>query len=105
MPAIIGLWCVAGLVAVAAIAVVAGRWAFGWALIYGASLLISVLGLAAALSHLSMGAPAETLNVGIGLPGIGANFRLDTLSSFFLIVTNLGGAAATVITHVFERDD
>ena len=105
MPAFIGLWCVAGLVAVAAIAVVAGRWAFGWALIYGASLLISVLGLAAALSHLSMGAPAETLNVGIGLPGIGANFRLDTLSSFFLIVTNLGGAAASLYALGYGRHE
>ena len=105
MPAFIGLWCVAGLVAVAAIAVVAGRWAFGWALIYGASLLISVVGLVAALWHLSTGAPAETLTIGIGLPGIGANFRLDALSSYFLIVANLGGAAASLYALGYGRHE
>ena len=32
----------------------------------------------------------------IGLPWLGAHFRLDALASFFLVVVNLGGAAASL---------
>src|SRR4029079_12080348 len=32
----------------------------------------------------------------IGLPWLGAHFRVDPLASFFLIVVNLGGAAASL---------
>ena len=32
----------------------------------------------------------------IGLPWLGAHFRLDALASFFLVIVNLGGAAASL---------
>ena len=32
----------------------------------------------------------------LGLPWIGAHFRIDALSAFFLVVVNLGGAAASL---------
>jgi hypothetical protein len=37
---------------------------------------------------------AESQTLPIGLPWLGAHFRLDALSAFFLVVVNLGGAAA-----------
>ena len=52
MPAFVGLWCVAGLLGIAAVGIVAGRWSWGSNLVYGASLLASLAGLVAALWHL-----------------------------------------------------
>jgi hydrogenase-4 component B len=105
MPAFVGLWCVAGLLAIAAIGIAAGRRSFGNALVYGTSLLASLVGLAAALWHLLSASPPATLTLAIGLPGIGANFRLDALAAFFLIVTNLGGAAASLYAIGYGRHE
>ena len=41
------------------------------------------------------GAPAPTVALPIGLPWLGAHFRMDALAAFFLIVVNLGGAASS----------
>ena len=105
MPAFVGLWCVAGLLAAAVIGVVVGRWSLGWAVVYGASLLASLVGLASASTHLSLALAPETLTLAIGLPGIGANFRLDALAAFFLIVTNLGGAASSLYALGYGRHE
>jgi formate hydrogenlyase subunit 3/multisubunit Na+/H+ antiporter MnhD subunit len=42
------------------------------------------------------GAVADVLVLPMGLPGVGANFRLDALSAFFLLVISVGGAAASL---------
>ena len=41
-------------------------------------------------------ADATDLTLPIGLPWLGAHFRLDALAAFFLVVVNLGGAAASL---------
>ena len=41
-------------------------------------------------------ADATDLTLPVGLPWLGAHFRLDALASFFLVVVNLGGAAASL---------
>ncbi len=105
MAAFVGLCAVAGLLGIAAVALVAGRWSWGSNVVYGASLLVSLTGLCAALWHLVTGAAPETLNLGIGLPGVGANFRLDALASFFLIVANLGGASASLYGLGYGRHE
>jgi len=96
MPAVVGLWCVAGLIAIAVIAVGVGRAGAASRLVYGACLIVSLAALAEALWHLGTGAPPVTLSLPLGLPGIGTHFRLDALSAFFLVVANLGGAAASL---------
>ena len=37
-----------------------------------------------------------TLTLPLGLPWLGAHFRLDALAAFFLVVVNLGGASASL---------
>src|SRR5262245_255029 len=49
--------------------------------------------------------PAPTLVLPIGLPWIGAHFRIDTLSAFFLLVTNLGGAGASLFAIGYGRHE
>jgi formate hydrogenlyase subunit 3/multisubunit Na+/H+ antiporter MnhD subunit len=105
MPAFVGLWCVAGLLAIAAAGIAVGRLSHGWALVYGASFVASLAGLADGLWHLLSGAPPATLTLPFGLPGIGANFRLDALAAFFLVVTNLGGAVASFYALGYGRHE
>jgi hydrogenase-4 component B len=85
---------VAMLLALAALAVAISRSAAGRSVIYGVTLVISLVILAAALGQLlgSAGTPIVTLP--LGLPWLGAHFRMDALSAFFLVVVNLGAAAA-----------
>ena len=47
-------------------------------------------------SQLLGGKIGEALVLPLGLPWIGAHFRVDALSAFFLVVINLGGAAASL---------
>ncbi|HWM47010.1 MAG TPA: hydrogenase 4 subunit B [Xanthobacteraceae bacterium] len=89
------LWCIAGFFAVAGVAVLAGRYRFATPLVYGAAFLVSLVALASALLALTGGEPTA-LRLPLGLPWVGAHFRLDALSAFFLVVINLGGAAASL---------
>ena len=45
---------------------------------------------------LSAGSTASSLRLPLGLPWIGAHFRIDALAAFFLAVVNLGGASASL---------
>jgi formate hydrogenlyase subunit 3/multisubunit Na+/H+ antiporter MnhD subunit len=105
MPVAIGLWCVAALIAVAGVAIAIARINAGSALVYGASLMTSLVALAVGLWQLLAGGEAVTLALPLGLPGIGAHFRLDALAAFFLIVVNLGGAAASLYAIGYGRHD
>ncbi len=96
MLTVVGLWCVAALLTVAVMAIAVGRASFGSALVYGASLAASLVALAGALAHLVAGDAATSVALPVGLPGIGAQFRLDALAAFFLVVANLGGATASL---------
>src|SRR5204863_4319888 len=50
----------------------------------------------AAVSLLSPEALGVTVTLPVGLPWLGAHFRLDALSAFFLVVVNLGAATASL---------
>src|SRR5271166_3847430 len=65
-------------------------------LVYGGALAICAAMLVLALVELLGHANGEALVLPLGLPWIGARFRVDALSAFFLAVVNLGGAAASL---------
>ena len=93
MPALVGLWCVAALLALGVAAIGAARTSVGSILVYGGSLIASLLALAVGLTTLIDGAPVEPLVLPICLPGLGAHFRVDALAAFFLVVaTALAGS-------------
>ncbi len=106
MPVVAALWCVAALLGVALLAVAIGRVSAATRIVYGLSLVLSIAALAAALAHLVAGldsAPALTLP--LGLPWVGARFRLDALAAFFLAVVSLGGAAASLYAMGYGRHE
>ncbi|HUO53414.1 MAG TPA: hydrogenase 4 subunit B, partial [Rhodoblastus sp.] len=53
------------------------------ALIYGGALALCAAIFAGALTNLLAAPPPETLVLPLGLPWLGAHFRLDPLASFF----------------------
>ena len=97
MPVAVVLWGVAALFATAVLAVAIQRTSVGGRLIYLISLAVSIANMSVAgMQLLYEGATAPALHLPVGLPWVGAHFRMDALSAFFLLVTNLGGAGASL---------
>ena len=96
-PVIAALWSVTALISVPLLVLAARQWSAATSLVYGACLAICLAVFAVALAYLLAGdSPASSLWLPIGLPWIGAHFRIDFLSAFFLVIVNLGGAAASL---------
>lgn len=75
-------------------------------IIYGLSLVVSVIALVAAVAGLlRFSGAVESLTLPLGLPWLGAQFRLDALSLFFLVVVNLGGATASLYGLGYGRSE
>ena len=89
------LGCDAALLALSLVAIVVAKSRNGGVFIYGAAFAICSALLAGGGIHLLGRHAPEGLTLPIGLPWIGANFRLDALSAFFVTVVNLGAAAAS----------
>jgi len=96
MSVIMALDGVAALIGIAVLAPVLAHVPSGSRVIYGASLAVSALALTGAVLHLVTGADASALILPIGLPGLGAHFRIDALAAFFLTVVNFGAAVASL---------
>ena len=89
--------CVAGLLGLGILAIVMSRSKRATAVIYSATLAICAVALFGSMYCL-IGGKADTSGVTlpIGLPWLGAHFRLDALAALFLVVVNLGGATASL---------
>jgi formate hydrogenlyase subunit 3/multisubunit Na+/H+ antiporter MnhD subunit len=105
--AILQLWCVAGLLAVSVAAIALSRAKVSTLTIYSATLAICVVALFGPTRSLiaADAANAPSLTLPIGLPWLGAHFRIDALAAFFLLVVNLGGAAASLFGLGYGRHE
>jgi hydrogenase-4 component B len=102
----IALTCVAALLATALLAVLVRRSASAGSLVYVSCLVLSLVIFSIAGTQLLGGAgEAATIRLPIGLPWIGANFRIDSLSAFFLVVIDLGAAAASLYALGYGRHE
>ena len=99
------LLAVATLLVLAALAVAIGHTRAATSIVYGVSLAASLMVLASASVHLLAGAPPAGVALPLGLPWIGAHFRLDALSAFFLAVVDLGAAAASLFALGYGRHE
>ncbi len=107
MPLVIVLWCVAALLGTACLGIAIGPMRNAGAVIYGICLLTSLVALAAALAHLMGGTTAtpQAMTLPLGLPWLGSHLRLDMLAAFFLVVVNLGAAAACLFAIGYGRHE
>ena len=89
--------CAAALLGVALLAVAIARTPKVTSIVYGATLVLCIAAAIVAVAVLTelVAAPAG-LTLPLGLPWIGAHFRVDMLAAFFLAVVNIGGAAASL---------
>src|SRR3974390_1894689 len=97
MPLTVALWCLAGLLGASVVAVSFHRARFASFVIYGACAAFALVLLVGALARL-VGQPDDVARASlpIGLPWIGARFRLDALSSFFLVIVDMAAAAGSL---------
>ena len=91
------LWGVAVLLGAAILGTFLQRTDVASRLVYGLCLVacLTILGTAGSYLLFASDAPQST-QLPIGLPWTGAHFRIDALSAFFLVLVNLGGAAASL---------
>jgi hydrogenase-4 component B len=104
MTLMITLSCAAMLIAVAVVAAFVQR-AVANAFVYGACAAAAVISLLAALYQLLGGAPPESLALPLGIPWLGAHFRVDALSAFFLAIVDLGAVTASVFALGYGRHE
>ena len=96
---------IAGFLVIALAGVALSRRREATPIVYGASLLLSLLVLAATLSDLLLRAAPASIVLPLGLPWIGAHFRLDALAAFFLSVVSLGGATSSLYALGYGRHE
>lgn len=100
------LSCVAAFLATTLLAVYTARARFASPLIYALTSAIALVAFGVAIfSLLGLEGDAEMLTLPIGLPWLGAHFRLDAMSAFFLAVVNFGGAAASFYAIGYGRSE
>lgn len=105
-PVVSLLWCIAALLGTAGLGLAMGRSGLARWVVYSASLAASGVALTIALVHLVANpVVVSTITLPLGLPWIGANFRIDALAAFFLLVINLGGAAASLYGLGYGRHE
>jgi hydrogenase-4 component B len=95
----------AALLASSIVAIPLARRRWGGIFVYSAALAVSLVGLVAALAYFLEREAPETLVLPIGLPWLGAHFRLDALSGFFLALIDLGAVAASVFAIGYGRHE
>lgn len=106
MPAVdFALLIAALLLALGPFAIVIGRSAVARPLIYGASTVLCLGLVAAAVTVLGGGAETSGRVLPIGLPWLGAHWRLDALAAFFLLVVGMGGGAASFYAVGYGRHE
>jgi len=103
--AAIVLVCALLLLLLAVGAVALARSPLANALVYGATLVLALICLGAGIAHLLGGAAPESVALPLGLPWIGAHFRIDALSAFFLAVVDLGAAGASLFALGYGRHE
>lgn len=101
------LWGVAALLGTAVLAIAESRRSdSGTRLIYGLTLGTSAAVLMVLASRVADNpVTPSTVVLPLGLPWIGAHFRLDALSTFFLIVVNFGGSMASLYGLGYGRHE
>lgn len=100
------LECVLALLALAPVTIALHASARASSIVYGACLFVTLaLAIIALLILLGHGEPTYAVTLPLGLPWLGAHFRIDALSAFFLLVINLGGAAASLFALGYGRHE
>ena len=73
--------------------------------VYGICLIVVALLLIALLALLGFCSCRRVATLPLGIPWLGAHFRIDALCAFFLVVVDLGAAGASLFALGYGRHD
>lgn len=104
-PVTIELCVVAALLLAAVAGAVVSRVRGASGLLYGASAAIALVGMIAAAVTLLSGGQTQAIVLPLGLPWIGAHFRIDALSAAVLLLVDLGGVMASLYGLGYGRHE
>jgi formate hydrogenlyase subunit 3/multisubunit Na+/H+ antiporter MnhD subunit len=96
---------IGALFALSILAIATGRWRGTSMLVYCLALILSLALMVGGLTRLLMATAPDTIVLPLGLPWIGTHFRADPLSEFFLVIVNLGAAAASLFAIGYGRHE
>jgi formate hydrogenlyase subunit 3/multisubunit Na+/H+ antiporter MnhD subunit len=82
-----------------------GRSAVATSIVYGVSLAASTVAGVTALVQLIDNSDPAQVTLPLGLPWLGAHFRIGALAAFFLFVVNLGAGAASLFALGYSRHE
>jgi formate hydrogenlyase subunit 3/multisubunit Na+/H+ antiporter MnhD subunit len=100
------LICACLLFALAILGVPLARFRRGGEMLYGGCLVVTAVGSGVAVCFLLFEEGVRQSQIlPLGLPWLGAHFKLDSLSAFFLIVVNLGAATASLFAIGYGRHE
>ena len=100
------LYGVGALLVLAPVAVALGASSRATPIVYGVSLVVTlVLGVIGMASLYGEASGATRVTLPLGLPWLGAHLRIDALSAFFLVVVNLGGATSSLYALGYSRHE
>jgi formate hydrogenlyase subunit 3/multisubunit Na+/H+ antiporter MnhD subunit len=104
-PLAASLWCIAALFALFPLALFTFRARLSNALVYGLAFVGAAILVASGATQLLRGDAPEAVVLPLGLPWLGAHFRLDALSAAFLVIVNLGSASASWFALGYGRHE
>jgi hydrogenase-4 component B len=96
---------VAALLALCPLAIALFRLRASTALVYLLSFAACSALLICGATHLARGDGAAIITLPLGLPWLGAHFRLDALAAVFLLIVNLGAAGACLFAVGYGRHE
>src|SRR6476659_3642713 len=99
------LSCNGVLLAIAVLAVIIGRRSSATPVVYRLCLGASAVSFVGAVFHLLSTSTPLSATLPLGLPWLGAHFRIDALSAFFLAVVGLGAFAASLFALGYGRHE
>ncbi len=105
MPLAVALWGVAALLCLSVLGLLVCRFRVGSVVVYASCLAVSLVVLTVAALQLLGNAAAPTAWLPVGLPWIGAHFRMDALAALFLAIVNLGVAGASLFALGYGRHE
>src|SRR4051794_23259900 len=97
------LWCIPPLFGLALAGAALARRPAGSTLVYGGCLAVALVLLGTGAAALAGGGGA--LGLPLGLPWIGVHLRLDALSGLFVVIVDLGAAAASLYAIGYGRHE
>ena len=105
MPLAVALWGVAALLCLSVLGLLVCRFRVGSVVVYATCLAVSLVVLTAAALQLLGDAAAPIAWLPVGLPWIGAHFRMDALAALFLAIVNLGVGGASLFALGYGRHE